>query len=70
MYYIPNIKFSEENVENYYSNDKRRIDVEVLVDYSTDIIKAKMIITKILETFPNILKVPELDIIVEKLDDN
>lgn len=70
MYYVPNFKFSEENVENYYSNDKRRVDVEVLVDYSTDIVKAKMIVKKVLETFPNILKAPKLDIIVEKLDNN
>ena len=70
IYYVPNIKFSEENVENYYSNDKRRIDIEVLVDYETDIVKAKIIVKKVLDTFPNILKAPELDIIVEKLDNS
>ena len=68
--YIPNIKFLEENVLNFHTNDKRRLEVEVLVDYSTDISKVKMVLTKVIENFPTILKSPDHQIIIDKLDDS
>ena len=69
MFFIPNTKFMEENVSNYYLNDKRRIDIEISVDYNTDITKAKKIIIKVLESYPWILSTPDFDIIVDKLGD-
>ena len=69
-FYIPNTKFMEENVSNYFSNDKRRLDIDISVDYDTDILKAKTIITKILDSYPWILNAPSYDIVVEKLHDN
>ncbi|MCD5380832.1 mechanosensitive ion channel [Candidatus Gracilibacteria bacterium] len=68
--YIPNVRFLEENVLNFHTNDKRRLEVELLVEYTTDISKTKMVLSKVLESFPTILKSPEYKIIVEKLDDS
>lgn len=70
IYYVPNIKFLEENVSNYNSNDSRRVDVEVAVDYDTDIVKAKKIILQVISQFPNILLAPEPFIVVSKLDNS
>ena len=70
-FFVPNIKFMEEAVSNYNTNDKRRIEVEVSVDYDTDITKAKKIIIKVLESFSSrILPSPDHTIIVSKLDDS
>ncbi len=70
IFYIPNINFLENKVSNYNSNDKRRLEVEVLVDYNTDLVKAKMVLYKILDSFPNILNDPKPKIIIDKLDDS
>jgi len=70
IFYIPNINFLENKVSNYNSNDKRRVDIEVLVSYDTDIVKAKMILNKVLDSFPNILNDPKSQIVIEKLDDS
>lgn len=67
IFNVPNVRFFEENVSNYHTNDKRRIDVEVVVDYDTDITKAKQVLQKVVSNFPNILKAPESDILVESL---
>lgn len=70
IYYVPNVRFLEENVSNYHSNDKRRIDVEVWVDYNTDVTKAKEIMLKVIDQFPNVLRAPEPFVIVDKLDNS
>lgn len=70
MFYIPNIKFLEENVKNFSSNDKRRVTIEFFVDYENDLVKIKKVVEKVIENFPNILKAPESKTIVEKLDNN
>lgn len=67
IFNIPNVRFFEENVSNYHANDKRRVDVEVVVDYGTDITKAKQVLQKVVSNFPNILQAPEPDILVENL---
>lgn len=67
IFNIPNVRFFEENVSNYHTNDKRRIDVEVVVDYATDIVEAKKILMKVISNFPVVLKSPESDILVENL---
>lgn len=69
VFNIPNVRFFEENVCNYHTNDKRRIDVDVVVDYDTDLVTAKKILNKVTSNFPMILKSPETDIIVESLGD-
>lgn len=70
VFYIPNITFIEEKVTNYHTNDKRRSEVEILVDYNTDIHKAKQTVIMVLDQFPGILKAPWSDVIVDKLWDN
>jgi small conductance mechanosensitive channel len=48
IFYIPNVKFLENEVENFNTNSKRRVEIEIGVDYSTDIIKAKKVIMQVL----------------------
>ncbi len=64
---IPNVKFFEDNVRNFHTNDKRRIDIEVVVDYETNIVKAKQVLQKVLSNFPMILAAPESDILIQSL---
>ncbi len=70
IFYVPNIKFMEENVSNYDSNDKRRVDINIWVDYDTDLLKAKEIMLRVLDNFPNILQAPSSTILVDKFWDN
>jgi len=67
IFNIPNVRFFEENVRNFHTNDKRRIDVEVVVAYDTDIVQAKKILMQVISNFPNILQAPAADIIVDNL---
>lgn len=70
VYYVPNVKFLEENVSNYNSNDKRRVEIHVWVDYSSDIVKAKRIMLQIIGQFPNVLNSPEPMVTVDRLDES
>ena len=70
MFYIPNIKFIEEEIRNFHANDKRRLSIETIVEYGTDITKAKEVLRKVIGNFPNILKAPEYDVVVESLGEN
>ncbi len=69
VYYVPNIRFLENWVSNYYTNTRRRVDINVLVDYKTDIYKAKKIMMQVSEQFPVILKTPEAKVLVDELSD-
>lgn len=64
IYFVPNIKFLEEDIVNYNTNDKRRVEIEFRVDYDTNIVKAKQIMVQVLEKFPNILNTPSSQVIV------
>lgn len=68
IFYVPNIKFLEDTVSNYNSNDKRRVEIKVWIDYDADIVKAKKIIMQIIHQFPSILKAPEPIVILDELD--
>jgi len=70
IFYMPNIKFLEQEVKNYHTNDKRRMSVETVVEYGTDVVKVKQILGKVVSNFPNILQAPSHDIVVETLSDN
>ena len=70
IFFLPNIKFLEDEVSNYNANDKRRVEIEVWVDYDTDILKAKKIMLQVLNQFSNILKAPEANIFIDKFDDS
>jgi len=70
IYFVPNVTFMEESVSNYTANDKRRIEVKVWVDYSTDIVKAKEVLLKVIDNFPNILKAPQPKVLVNEFWDS
>ncbi len=70
IFYTPNVKFLEDEVLNYNTNDKRRVEVNVGVDYDTDLLKAKKIMLQVLRQFPNILQAPESNIFIDKFDDS
>ncbi len=70
IYYVPNVRFLEENVSNYHTNNKRRVDIEVGVDYDTDIVKAKKVMLQVAEKFPNILAAPHTTVLVNKFSDS
>lgn len=64
---VPNINFLENNVENFNTNDKRRIEIEVMINFKEDVTNAKKVILTMLSRFPGILQAPEPDVLVEKL---
>jgi len=70
IFNIPNVRFFEENVRNFHTNDKRRIDVDVVVGYETDIVQAKKVLQKVITNFPMVLPAPATDVIIERLWDN
>lgn len=70
IFYVPNITFLEQSVTNYHTNDKRRVEIHVNVGYEEDIVKAKMLLMKVFESFPNVLQAPHADVIVDDLGDN
>ncbi len=69
-FFIPNVDFLKNIVENYNANDKRRTEIEIWLEYGSDIVKAKTILLKVVENFPNILKDPVPKIIVNEFWDN
>ncbi len=70
IFYVPNVKFLEEEVSNFHSNDKRRVDVNVWVDYNTDILKAKKIMIQVIDKFPNVLQAPAPDVYITEMADS
>lgn len=69
-FFVPNVDFLKNVVENYNSNDKRRTEIEIGLEYGSDIVKAKTILLKIVDNFPNILKDPAPKIIVNEFWDS
>ncbi len=70
VFNIPNVRFFEENVRNFHTNDKRRIDVLVNVGYETDILQAKKVLQKVISNFPMVLQAPASDVLIDDLWDN
>jgi small conductance mechanosensitive channel len=67
VFNIPNVRFFEENVRNFHTNDKRRIDVSVIVDYDTDVLQAKKVLQKVISNFPMVLQAPASDVLIKEL---
>lgn len=65
---IPNSKLSNEIIINTSREGKRRLDVELKVNYKTDFVVVKPIIQQTINNFKNILKSPEPRIGVSSLD--
>lgn len=70
IFYSPNVTFLEQEIENYSTNDKRRVDISIWVDYDTDILKAKKIMMQVIENFPHVLKSPWADVIISDMWDS
>ena len=70
IFIVPNVKFLENNVQNFHRNDKRRVDIQVWVDYNTDIVKAKKVMLQVIDNFPGILKSPDSSVYITKFDDS
>jgi len=70
IFYVPNVKFLEEEVSNFHSNDKRRVDVNIWVDYDTDILKAKKVMMQVIQKFPNVLQAPAPDVYITEMADS
>jgi len=70
IFYVPNVKFLEEEISNFHSNDKRRVDVNIWVDYNTDILKAKKIMIQVVDKFPNVLQAPAPDVYITEMADS
>lgn len=68
--FIPNIKFLQESVANLYLNETRRLDLEVSLDSKTDTTKLKLLIAKVMDNIPGVLKEPSYTIWFTWLDDN
>lgn len=67
IFTVPNINFLENNVENFHTNDKRRIEIEVMINFKEDVTNAKKVILTMLSRFPGILQAPEPDVLIERL---
>lgn len=68
--FIPNIKFLQDSFSNLYLNESRRFDVEMTLDYTTDISKAKLVIDKVIANVPGVLEKPEHKIWFTGLSEN
>lgn len=68
--FIPNIKFLQESVANLYLNETRRLDLEVSLDSKTDTTKLKLLIAKVMENIPWVLKEPSHTIWFTWLNDD
>lgn len=69
VFNIPNVRFFEENVRNFHTNDKRRIDVDIVVWYGTDVLRVKKILSKVISNFPMVLQAPASDVLIKELWD-
>lgn len=64
---IPNSKMSQGPIINYTRNDKRRVDIIISVDYTSDIDKVKRVISGIINAHEKIISGSEPTIRVLKL---
>lgn len=70
IFFVPNVKFLENNVQNFHSNSSRRVEINVWVDYATDLIKAKKIVMQVLNNFSNILKAPTPEVLISEFENS
>ena len=63
---VPNSHVTSNNLINYTSQSKRRLDLVYSVSYSTDIAKAKRVLTEVVENYELVLKNPEPIIAVKE----
>ncbi|MBN1946971.1 MAG: mechanosensitive ion channel [Bradymonadales bacterium] len=67
---IPNSKVTGDNITNYTSQDKRRIDLVFSISYGDDINTAKEALSRVVSSEERILAEPETVIAVSELADS
>lgn len=67
---VPNSKITGDNIVNYTSEDKRRVDMVIGVSYNDDIDKVKKLLTEVVTTFPGVLQDPLPQIALMELGEN
>ena len=68
--HIPNSKIMSDKVVNKAINNMRRLDLEITIDYDSDIKKAKQLITALYEKDSRILLDPPAAVLVKALADS
>lgn len=68
--FIPNGPLSTGNIMNFSTQENRRIDISVGVDYGTNVKTVKDVLTEVTTSNPKILTLPAPFIGVEKLNDS
>ncbi len=67
---MPNGKLADSDIINVTKQDKRRIDIKVGVDYSSDIKQVRNVLNKIIEQKEEILREEPIDIVVDSLGES
>jgi len=67
---IPNSKMMGDNITNFSSKEKRRVDLDFIVSYGEDIDKVRACIRDVIGKEARILKEPEAEILVRQLADS
>lgn len=65
---LPNGKLADSDIINVTNQDKRRIDVEVGVDYSEDIKRVREVLDEVIQGQEGILRDEPIDIVVSALN--
>ncbi len=67
---VPNSKIISDNITNYTSEDRRRVDLVACVSYSDDIDKVKKVLEEIIAGDSRILKEPAPMIVLSEMADS
>jgi small conductance mechanosensitive channel len=67
---LPNAKITGDNIVNYNSNDKRRVDLVFGISYTDDIKVTKEVLERIISSDPRILSEPKPVVAVLELADS
>ena len=67
---LPNGNLSNNNIVNYSANSERRIDIDLSVNYNSDIEKVKKVCKKVIESHELILQDKENTIRLKKHDES
>lgn len=67
---VPNGQIYADTITNYSARDTRRVDLVFGISYDSDLLKAKQILTDIVNAHPLVMKDPEAIIRVSELADN
>lgn len=68
--YIPNGILSNGKIKNYSQLDTRRVDIEIITDYTSDISDLKNKIGAIVNQHPLVLKSPKAEVFINNFTDS